>query len=636
MTLQLGVVHCDGRQVQVEDLSRLLGPWARQLAETSGELLAGPLAMAYRGDRITEEDDGDIQPLRRGPYVLTWDGRLDNRAALARRLELSPTTKLPDAALVLEAYGRFGDAVLCDLLGEFALALYSAATRLLCLARSTCGARPLYYTASPQRLLWASDFAHLVRVAGVDLALDEAYVLGYLVFQPNPALTPLRDVHAVPPNRALWFQDGRLAHTTELWDPTRVGPLTYRSDDEYEERCRELVTEAVRVRLRAKGPVFAELSGGFDSSTIVLTADRIRRDRNESPEGLRTLSCVYERSKTCDERAFIRAVEDQRGVATHLVHERDQRITLGLDDEPPLTGLPNPIHCFPGRYPTFGAVMREQGARVLLSGRGGDHLFLSHPDGTSVVADALWAGELGPAHMACRRWSRASGVPYHRLLLAQALPALLAARWPAVWPYIRVVPPAWLARPHRARVRELVRHGSAWSAGRTSPSRQARLFLLEVLCRATSAGHFEEYAPLYVSHPYTHRPLLEFYLGVPITQLLRAGEARSLMRRAFRDRLPLQTQRRVSKGLLDEALLRAVGREWAQLGEVRRWQVCERGFVEPKALIQALQQMRRGFLIGSQQIQGDSLGGVFSFERWLRALTRVGSCARAVALGPRW
>ncbi len=644
MKLQLGVLHRDGRPVSREDVAALLGPWAARRAETSGELLEGPVALAYRGDQITPEDAFDVQPLAHGPYRLTWDGRLDNRADIARRARLSRSpaqlSQTADAALVLAAYAAVGPSILSELVGEFAFTLYDTRTRELCLARSTCGARPLYYYAESNAkttLSWASDLAHLVRVSKVELAVNEAFVLGYLVFQAPASETALRDIRAVPPNHALWFDaTGRVQRTTTFWDPSRLSPLVLRSDAEYEARCRELVTEAVRVRLRATHPVFAELSGGYDSSTVVLVADAIRRGWNQSPEGLKTLSCVYETSRSCDEHAFIRAVEDRRGVRTLLISERDQWITMGLTDPdgttPRFTGIPNAIHCFPGRYPTFAARMRERGARVLLTGLGGDHLFWSQPDAAPVIADALWAGDLRGAHREGRHWSRVTGVPYHRLVFGKALTNLLATRYPNAWPYLRPRAPAWLGHGYRDRVSSLVRDANAvndWTTRRggagtaVPPSQYARLFMFEMLFRMSGAGHYSEYDALYVSHPYTHRPLIEFCLSVPVTQHLRDGQGRSLMRRALRDLLPERTATRVSKGELDETLLRAVRREWVPSFDVRRWRVCERGFVEPQALARGLQQMRLGFIPGREQLQGGALGGVFALERWLRSLENV-------------
>src|SRR4029077_11748966 len=131
-----------------------------------------------------------------------------------------------------------------------------------------------------------------------------------------------KKVDAVPANSMVCFENGRLKFTRQLWDPTRIETLRYRSDAEYKEHCREKLTEAVRVRLRAKHTVFSELSGGLDSSSLVLIGDRVLAARNKPLGNLRTVSCVYEESESCDERNFIRAVEEKRGIDTLLVREQ--------------------------------------------------------------------------------------------------------------------------------------------------------------------------------------------------------------------------------------------------------------------------------------------------------------------------
>jgi asparagine synthase (glutamine-hydrolysing) len=617
MKLQLGLLNTDGRPVAPEHLTTLLGEFADTPAEISGEVADGPLLMAYRGDRITLEEDSETQPLRHGPYMLTWDGRLDNREDFTTFLGFTNLSIVPDPVIVLKAYQMFGESIFEKLIGEFALTLWSQATRSLFFVRSTCGARTLYYALDKSTLTWSSDFAHLVRVSGVALDVNENYVLEYLVSQPNTKLTPLTKVDAVPANSMVCFENGRLKFTRQLWDPTRIATLRYGSDGEYEEHCREKLTEAVRVRLRAKHTVFSELSGGLDSSSLVLLGDRVLAAKNKPLRNLRTVSCVYEESETCDERNFIRAIEEKRGIDTLLVHEQDQTITLGLKDTK-FTGIPNGLHCFPGRYPKFAELMRENQSRVLLSGRGGDHLFWSEPDGSAILADAMRGGNLFRAHRECSLWSRFMNVPYHRLMIGRVLPQTVRSYFPGMFQYLRQPVPGWIA-PSRSKAIDGVLSGSTdFKACRAIPSQQAKLSVLDHMFRFLGSGFLSEYRELYVSHPYSHRPLVEFCFATPISQFLRNGQTRSLMRRALAEILPAKTKKRLGKGLLDEAILRALRREWDEVGDVRDWQMCQRDFGEPKHLSDSLQKMRLGFLD-----QGVGLLRLVSLERWFRSLSHI-------------
>ncbi len=126
----------------------------------------------------------------------------------------------------------FGESIFEKLIGEFALMLWCQRTKSLFFARSACGVRTLYYVLGRETLIWSSDFAHLGRVSGVDLALNEAYILQYLVSQPDAKDTPLSKVNAVPPNHLVRFENGQLKEPRQLWDPMRIAPLRYRTDQE--------------------------------------------------------------------------------------------------------------------------------------------------------------------------------------------------------------------------------------------------------------------------------------------------------------------------------------------------------------------------------------------------------------------
>ena len=153
-----------------------------------------------------------------------------------------------------------------------------------------------------------------------------------------------------------------------------------------------------------------------------------------------------------------------------------------------------------------------------------------------------------------------------------------------------------------------------------SPSRRTKSFSVDLLFRTVGAGYFNEYRDIYVSHPYTHRRLVEFALAAPFSQFLRNGQTRSLMRRAFGSLLPRRICGRVSKGAVDESIIRALQREWAGISDLRQWSVCQRGLIDPGRFSESLDQMR----LGMQHLSGP-LTRLFSLERWLRSLGHNGT-----------
>lgn len=611
--MQCGLLNGDGRLATWRQIHEHLGEYLAAKTEISGEAVAGAVAMAYRGDRITPEDRNDVQPLTWGSYAATFDGRLDNRYEWLQRLPGTATGALPDSALVARAYKELGAAVFSAFIGEFAIVFFDQLTGSLYFARSTCGARPLYYVHTDKGISWSSDFAHLVRVSQAELAVNEDYICEYLAGQPRPTHTPLAKIQVVPPDTLLRISRQGAVTTTNLWNANRIKPILYSSDADYEEQCRHLVGEAVRCRLRARRPVFSELSGGFDSSTVVLTADYILgRDAGESR--LETVSCVYDESATCDEKHFIREVEDTRGVDSIYVSENDLRVTLGLRDIR-FTGLPNPLHCYPGRFASYRTIMRDRGARVLLTGTGGDHLFWNMPAGPAVVADQMWRGDFPAMHRECLKWSHLLAEPYLHLLLGQAIPLALSQVFFKSIGFLRPSIPRWIPGRQRKRMAERLQGGSLSRRTGLPPSFYMQSQLIASLFAHIAAGHHREYHDIYVSHPYSYRPLVEFCLAVPLSQLARDGANRSLMRRSFRNLLPPGLLARRSKGTIDETFFRAIRREWDDVGDLRRWELCQRGYVDKNELLQDLEQARAGYH-GALA----ALIRVFSLERWLRSL----------------
>src|SRR4029077_376508 len=143
-----------------------------------------------------------------------------------------------------------------------------------------------------------------LNLVGVELEINDEYIADLLTRLPEPSQTPYKNVHAVPPGHAVTVSNGQL-RIRRFWglDPNRE--IRYKTDPEYEEHFGHLFREAVRCRLRVDGPVWAELSGGLDSSSIVCMADQIIKSGETQASGLETVSFVYDEASKSDERKYI-------------------------------------------------------------------------------------------------------------------------------------------------------------------------------------------------------------------------------------------------------------------------------------------------------------------------------------------
>ena len=137
-------------------------------------------------------------------------------------------------------------------------------------------------------------------------------------------------------------------------------------------------------------------------------------------------------------------------------------------------------------------------------------------------------------------------------------------------------------------------------------------------------------------YPYAHRPLVEFLCSRPPSEIYGAEQARWLQRAALVDVLPEAVRTRTGKAGPDQAIARAVDREWDRLREmVRNSRAGARGYVDEDRVLAELARWQHGLVTGF----GDLLK-VIALEMWLtslesrsraRAPLRTGHAAEVIA-----
>lgn len=197
-----------------------------------------------------------------------------------------------DTEVVLAAYWTWGMDCVHHFNGDWAFCLYDRQERMLFLSRDRVGVKPLYYHRSGDRFFFASEIRPLLKVGGAADAYDpEALCANLLVgLSDYSERTVYRDIRQLEPatNARFELATGRFT-VQKYWTPevngsnerpTAAGIITH------SRRVRELLEDAVRLRLRSDVPVGSCLSGGLDSSAIVtitrrlLEQDRVMEDQS--------------------------------------------------------------------------------------------------------------------------------------------------------------------------------------------------------------------------------------------------------------------------------------------------------------------------------------------------------------------
>jgi asparagine synthase (glutamine-hydrolysing) len=478
-------------------------------------IVAGPIGMLYRAFHTNAQSRREQQPLlSRFGHLLCWDGRLDNRDELLPLLESELRRDRTDVALVFAAYQKWNTDFLSRLIGDFALSLWDPLNKTLLLARDPFGVRPLYYFHNDDQFVWSSTLTSLLALPAIAAEVNDEYVAGCLALYPEVASTPYRNITAVEPGQFVTVNE-REFKLRRFWRPAENDEVRYAKDEEYEEHFRQLFREAVSCRLRSDRPVWSELSGGLDSSSIVLMADRIQADERAGTKPVKTLSFVDNPSVTFFDHRFIDVVERERGQRgvhldggghwIHLAAPEDHFIAT------PLTSL-----CVAELHQRVWQGMKDAGARVLLSGLGGDQVTWSNLEPAPELCDLLAARKPISLHRLLQVWSEATHIPYVQLLWQETvlpfLPVSLRARFQN-----QIQLSSWLDHEFvkRTKISErlvLPKDPFAFKL----PSRRIQSSRIWYIVMNIARGEYWEHAAYEKTYPFLHRPLVEFLMNVPM------------------------------------------------------------------------------------------------------------------------
>ena len=275
-----------------------------------------------------------------------------------------------DTEVLPHLYEEYGDDMLRELNGMFAFALWDSRRRRLLIGRDRFGEKPLYWGVFDNTLIFASEPKVLLAHPAVKPALNLQALRYYLSFDYVPApLSIYEGINKLPAAHKLVLEDGRV-------DVDRYWCLTYKtaqpvpSENEAADHLRELLADAVRMRLVSDVPLGVLLSGGVDSSSVAAFAVRA------STEPVKTFSISFAEA-SFDESAYARGVAKFLGTDHH-----EERLSANL-----AANLVSEIGAWmdepfsdPSLVPTYLlSRFTRKHVTVALGGDGGDEIFAGYP-----------------------------------------------------------------------------------------------------------------------------------------------------------------------------------------------------------------------------------------------------------------
>lgn len=399
MSAIFGIIRFDGAEADARIVARMAATMRHRTPDGSDIAPLGPVCLGYGKMRVQREDIFDAQPIGddRGEVTLVVEGRLDNREDLAGTLSIDPSAlrDLPDSALVLAAYRKWGADCADHLLGDFVFAIWDARLRRLVLARDHMGQRHLFFHRSETFLAFASEIKALWAIPDVPRTLDDDAVMRRMLV--------VRDTDAPPTlfkgidgltggERMIVGLDGTVDRS-RYWVP-RAAPEHIGQDEAYYLAAyRRILGEAVACRVRRldRRPAL-HMSGGFDSSAIAGLAGPVLREQGRTILGIASVMPERQRGDfRQDARTMVEhCARHMPHLDVHFLTREDIEPFGGLDEAMPLLdGPPSTIHYV---YREAARVARREGVRLLMDGHGGDYTL--NPRDPGAVARLLVRGDL--------------------------------------------------------------------------------------------------------------------------------------------------------------------------------------------------------------------------------------------------
>ena len=502
------------------------------------------VALANRRLAILDLSPAGHQPMSSsdGRWTVVLNGEIYNYLELRDELERAGTRfrSHSDTEVLTEAFATWGADSLARLQGMFALAAFDHRTGHLILARDPFGIKPLYYGRSGATLMFASEIPAMLEFPGIGRSVDPHHLHEFLT-RSNTDYgdgTLLRDVRQVPSGHYLEVPlsdpAGHQVHRYWTLDLEREVAWSY---DEAAERVRESFLQSMRLHLRSDAPLGFALSGGIDSSAVVMAARHVLGPDHE----LRTFSFIPDEARI-DEEPHVDTVGRAAGAIMQKIRLRPDDLRRDIETLAALQGEPFASPVIYAQYRVMG-LARQAGVKVVLGGQGADEILAGYDRylpariaslarqgrwitacRTAIAPVTPYPGGRGPllrATLVRALPARATEAAYSLFRAAQRTPPWLDHHWFAdrgVWPR-----PEWSATGHRV-MRQMLGHNlleSQIQALMRYEDRNAMAFSLENRV------------------PFLTTPLVELLFSLPEEYLLAAdGTRKAVFRQAMRGIVP--------------------------------------------------------------------------------------------------
>jgi asparagine synthase (glutamine-hydrolysing) len=367
-----GILNLKKQPVQEKMLTGMTKCLAHRGPDSDGFFIDNEIALGHRRLSIIDLSPLGNQPFtdNSGRYVMIFNGEMYNFQEVKREITDYEFKSSSDTEVLIAAFAKWGPLCINRFKGMFAFAIWDKQEKELTVMRDRMGVKPLYYFASEDHFLFASETRSILSTGLVKRKINRKGLLEFLSYQSiGFPLTAIENVYQLEAGSYLRIKNGNV-EINSYWKVTdQHVDFDFADEKAVQVHIRELLADAVSRRLVSDVPVGAFLSGGIDSSVVVGLMSQASSARVNS------FNIAFE-EKEYDESSYAEIIAKKFNTNHTRINLKPSVFLEELENG--LNAMDTPSGDGINSYVVSKAI-REAGITVALSGIGGDELFAGYP-----------------------------------------------------------------------------------------------------------------------------------------------------------------------------------------------------------------------------------------------------------------
>ncbi|MFO8113335.1 MAG: asparagine synthase (glutamine-hydrolyzing) [Desulfosalsimonadaceae bacterium] len=317
-----------------------------------------------------------MQPIqsRADGTTIVCNGQIYNYIELRPMVSDCDFVSRGDIEVALHLYRKNGIGFLDLLNGMYGGAIYDPLRKKLILFRDRFGIKPLYYAQNDEGFAFASEIKPLFAALNIKPAINRDKLHTYFTYRYVPgSRTLFEKVMRVPPGSYLVFDLAAGTHEIHrYWNYRPDESNLHMTLPDAAKRFCELISDAVKIRLRSDVELGSFISGGIDSSAVSSIAA-------VAEQALRLYTISFSEKKY-DELPYVKhllAAMNHRFSRSRLIHATCGRKMLY--DLPEIVGAVEEPISLGTMLPTNQLCeLAARDVKAVLTGEGADELFAGY------------------------------------------------------------------------------------------------------------------------------------------------------------------------------------------------------------------------------------------------------------------